>query len=225
MSIPTDPAAKEEFLKRFPFLTPDPALPKTPAAITTAVSTIILQEEFATAIASAAPDKATGTNNQRSNELKKALPETLDIMLAIANLSIIQKKQPSSWKLGHVVLLHKKGASENAMNYRPIALLQSLYKIVTAVLNTRVVTVLEANNAITPLQAGFLHNRGTTEQVAEHIATLSNAKANKNELHVTYIDLQKAFEIRHSPSCRHYARPRTLQRSRTAARHDLLLLH
>jgi hypothetical protein len=39
------------------------------------------QEEFATAIDTAAPNKATGTNNQHSNELKKALPETLDVAL------------------------------------------------------------------------------------------------------------------------------------------------
>ena len=61
-------------------------------------------------------------------------------------------------------------------------------------MNRRLVDLLESTHAISPLQAGFLRNRGTTEQVAEHLATLSNANAHKKELHVTYIDLQKAFD-------------------------------
>jgi hypothetical protein len=111
------------------------------------------------------------------------------------------------------VLLHKKDAPENAMNYRPIALLQTLCKVLTSVLNRRLVSVLESTSAISPLQAGFLRNRGTTEQIAEHLAILSNANTHKKELHVTYIDLQKAFDtvplagIQHALSRYHVPEP------------------
>jgi hypothetical protein len=82
------------------------------------------------------------------------------------------------------------------MNYRPIAFLQILSKVQSSVLNSRLISVLEHNGSISPKQAGFLRNRGTMEQVAEHLATLSNAKTNKKQLHLAYIDLQKALTQR-----------------------------
>ena len=98
------------------------------------VSTLVSRIELVNALSNTAPNKATGTNHQRANEIKAAHDETLDVVLSIMNLSIQQKKQPTSWATANVVLLHKKDAPENAMNYRPIALLQTLYKVLTAVI-------------------------------------------------------------------------------------------
>jgi hypothetical protein len=193
MQIPTDPTERDAFLLKHPFLAPDPDPALPPPDLTARTCTLISRIELDDALSNTASDKATGTNHQRANEIKAA-DETLDVVLSLLNLSIVQKKQPTTWATANVVLLHKKDAPENAMNYRPIALLQTLYKVLTSVLNRRLVAILESTSAISPLQAGFLRNRGTTEQIAEHLATLSNANIHKKQLHITYIDLQKAFD-------------------------------
>ena len=182
-------------IKTAPWLA-QPTIPKptVPDTISESVTSLLSRKELESAILDAAPNKATGTNNQRSNELKISTNISKDIILAIFNLAQIDGIQPSSWKSGLVILIHKKGPAENPLNYRPIALLQTLYKLYTAILNARLVTAMESVNAISKIQAGFLRKRGTAEQIANHIATLQNAKHNKRELHVTYIDLQKAFD-------------------------------
>ena len=59
---------------------------------------------------------------------------------------------PSKLKVGKVVALHKKGASDNPSNYIAISLLSIFSKIIGKLMHKR--HFLE-NNVIDPLQFGF----------------------------------------------------------------------
>ncbi len=187
-SVPTYPPLNAEWTHR------RYAAPAPTREMIEAVNSLITYTELTTATSQLALNKAPGTNHQRSNQQKHTSPVVTDITLYLINLSIVQKIQPSSWAKALVCLIHKKGPRSNPLNYRPIALLQIISKLYTSVLNARLVTILEANGAISPSQAGFLRNRSTQELVAHHLGTINNARIHKKELHVLYFDLEKAFD-------------------------------
>jgi hypothetical protein len=132
--------------------------------------------EYDLARSQLAPNKAPGTDRQLSNQQKNASNTLADVTLFLMNTCIIERTQPVSWTQALVHLIYKnKGPRSNPLNYRLIALLQTIYKTYTATVNSRLITTLLHNKAISPTQAGFLRNRSTQEQVAHHITTIENA--------------------------------------------------
>ena len=68
---------------------------------------------------------------------------------------------PDELELAEVVTLYKKGNVENPANYRPISLLQSLYKIYAATIQKRLAAKVE--DKIWETQYGFRANHSTAE--------------------------------------------------------------
>lgn len=70
---------------------------------------------------------------------------------------------PNDWKTSVFVPLHKKGPTDNCDNYKLLALLSHVSKIMLYIIKAR----LEQYTAwqIAPEQAGFLRGRGTKEQI------------------------------------------------------------
>ena len=64
-------------------------------------------------------------------------------------------------KVGKVVALHKKGASDNPSNYRPISLLSAFSKIIGKLMHKRLFDFLEINDVIDPLQFGVRKRHST----------------------------------------------------------------
>ena len=202
MRLPEDDDDREAFIdEQAPFLRPD-GKPRKVHTVNPTRKYVSL-DELHKATEGLAKNKAPGTDNFRSNELKRAPYPTTSVIWSIINTAIHSGKLPEQWAIGRVVLLYKKGGAENPLNYRPIALLQLVSKLYTGVLNTRLVDSLEASKSINPIQAGFLRGRGTQEQVAHHISILDFAKRMKKELHMAYIDLKKAFDTVPHEGIRH----------------------
>ena len=78
----------------------------------------------------------------------------------IVNDSFSNGTYPSKLKVGKVVALHKKGASDYPSNYRPISLLSIFSKIIGKLMHKRLYDFLE-NNVIDPLQFGFWKKHST----------------------------------------------------------------
>ena len=68
---------------------------------------------------------------------------------------------PSELELAELVTLYKKGTVENPANYRPIALLNTLYKIYASLLQRRISMGLDQRMHET--QCGFRKKRSTTD--------------------------------------------------------------
>ena len=62
-----------------------------------------------------------------------------------------------------VVLIFKKGDSSDMNNYRPISLLNSLYKIFTVIIQRRLAEKMEPH--LQRMQYGFRRNRGTADAI------------------------------------------------------------
>ena len=73
--------------------------------------------------------KTVGTDNIDSFIIKLAKEELAPAITHIVNLSISSRKFPRRWKTAKVVPLHKKEDKTLPKNYRPVALLPVLSKI------------------------------------------------------------------------------------------------
>jgi hypothetical protein len=108
---------------------------------------------------------------------------------------------PDSWRRSVTILLHKgKNASLHQVDkFRPIALLDVVYKIYATLLNNRLLDILLANNIVNRAQVGFLRNRGTAHKLLDVTGAIRHASINKKPLHMISIDFKSAF-----PSVEHW---------------------
>ena len=105
--------------------------------------------------------------------LSKSASESLTL---IVNDSFNKGIYPNKLKTAKVVALHKKGASDNPTNYRPISLLSIFSKIIGKLMYKRLSEFLEINNVIHSLQSGFRRKHSTAHaliSLTERINRLS----------------------------------------------------
>lgn len=102
---------------------------------------------------------------------------------------------PRSWRRGIIAPLHKKGREDIASNYRGITLLNSGYKIYTAVLNERLKRDAEEKGIIPDVQAGFREKRGTMDNIyiLQHVVERELEKK-RGKVFGFFIDLKAAFD-------------------------------
>ena len=107
--------------------------------------------------------KTVGIDNIDAYIIKLAKLELTPAITHILNLSISQRMFPSSWKLAKVVPLHKKEDPTLPKNYRPVALLPILSKILEKAIFLQTVDYLETNDLLHPSHHGFrsCHNTCT----------------------------------------------------------------
>ena len=93
------------------------------------------------------------------------------------------------------VLLPKNNDTHVAKNYRPIALLNIMYKLYTSCINSFLSDHLLRNNIITPEQAGGKQGVwGTTEQLLINKSILNDARKHRQNLITVWLDYRKAFD-------------------------------
>jgi hypothetical protein len=110
-------------------------------------------QELQFAIKKAKNGKKPGKDGLTSEYLK-VLPElALEALLAILNRMWILKYTPTDWKVAQIKLHYKNGARDSILNYRPITLLQALFKIWERILEQRA-RKLVLNLYPNPLQMG-----------------------------------------------------------------------
>ena len=114
------------------------------------------------------------------------------IVLKMLNDWKDSKKLPHTLTKADVVPIFKKGNVEDPGNYRPIALLQSLYKIHAALLRNRLIAGLDhriANN-----QYGFRAKRSTAQPLFVARRLNDIAEASGESLYLVFLDWAKAFD-------------------------------
>lgn len=84
-------------------------------------------------------------------------------VLEILNIWWNEENIPTGMLNTKVVLIYKKGDTNKFQNYRPISLLNSMYKLFTAVLQKRISQTLDSK--LQETQYGFRANRGTADAI------------------------------------------------------------
>lgn len=104
---------------------------------------------------------------------------------------------PTNWKLVTIIMIKIKPGKENTdpNNYRPISLLSSISKIFVKIIHTRVISHLNAIEAILYCQFGFKLNHSKTQQllrIIEHC--ISNGFEKKEHIGAVFLDIALALD-------------------------------
>ena len=100
------------------------------------------------------------------------------------------------WKLkeGKVKLLYKKDYNLEPTNYRPITLSSVLLKVLTRLMNVRLMKVIESFDMLSRKQYGFREGRSTQDAVFILATAIEKAKAEKSDAAVAFVDLCAAYD-------------------------------
>lgn len=101
---------------------------------------------------------------------------------------------PSSWKVSTTVSIPKTNSHESLENWRPIALLNTIYKGFSLILSNHLQKTLISNGIFPEEQCGFLPNNSTTTAITTFLEILRHHNHNKLPLHALYIDVKTAFD-------------------------------
>ena len=103
---------------------------------------------------------------------------------------------PDAWKNGFTTLLWKgKMPETHIKGYRPIALLNTIYKLWTKMLTAAVSDYAEQHSILSSSQKGFRQCGGTTEQLQTHVMALENARLTGQNAYALPVDLTSAFNM------------------------------
>lgn len=117
-------------------------------------------EELCATLAECKNGKASGPDGL-SFEFFKGLPSNWLLYLqTLFNEVINQETVPKAWGQAHAFMIHKKGVKTEPKNYRCIALMNTVAKVFTQILNGRLKKWADYTGSIPEFQSGFRDKRG-----------------------------------------------------------------
>ena len=105
---------------------------------------------------------AFGTDEIDTYTVKLVKSELLPVITHVINLSIVQRKFPDLWKTAKIIPLHKKGDTLDPKNYRPVALLPVLSKVLERIIFDQIMAYLNNYDLLHPNQHAYRANHNTT---------------------------------------------------------------
>ena len=136
--------------------------------------------------------KTPGPDELQMELFKWLDDENLELVRAILNQWWRGETIPHEVLQARVASIYKKGDPRNPGNYRPISLLNSIYKIYAALLQTRISATLDT--LIQKTQFGFRKGKSTTNALICIRRVLEVAEATQQKVFLTFLDWEKAFD-------------------------------
>ena len=150
-------------------------------------------EELQSAIIKLKKSKAPGPD-QALNEFFILLDDHNSLALIQFYNDIWKKGDvPNSWKEAIVVSIYKgKGSDVDRANYRPISLLNSIYKLFAAMLQSRLAK--QHDGYLRPTQYGFRAKRGTAHPLFILRRAMEWSAMTAHPLQLLFLDWKQAFD-------------------------------
>ena len=127
-------------------------------------------------------------------ELFKELDEVALInLLQIINQWYQEAYVPAEILQARVVLIFKKGDKTNLANYSPISLLNTIYKIYAAMIQTRLAGALESYLQNT--QYGFRAKRGTADAISYIRRLIDKGESTRTRTLLVLLDMGKSIRL------------------------------
>ena len=127
--------------------------------------------------------------------VKLIAPDILPAITHIVNLSIRDGVFPKVWKNAKVVPLLKKDDPLNPKNYRPVALLPVLSKILERAVFQQLVGYLDHNGILNPNHHGSRKVHSTASALIQMYDVWARAVDEGNMVGVMMVDLSAAFDM------------------------------
>eukprot|EP01080_Neovahlkampfia_damariscottae_P008705 gene8705-651_t len=129
--------------------------------------------------------KASSIDGIQNIIFKHLSPSLLSGLLLLFNKCIKTGDVPNSWKTG--------GDRFSLQQYRPITLLNNIYKLFTRILKIRLKNLMEKHGNLSDDQNGFRAGKCTKAKLSLVMSVLQDAKQHKSNLFLAYLDITKAF--------------------------------
>lgn len=148
--------------------------------------------EVKKAIQSSPSGKAAGEDMIPIEVLKEAGPPLLFSLATRFTAYLRHSWTPAEWKTSRTTLIFKKGSAEDLENYRPIAILPTLYKVFMKCLVGRLRTPLEDQQPVE--QAGFRTGFSTMDHIQAVYRLAELTREFQIPLVFVFVDFRKAFD-------------------------------
>ena len=157
-------------------------------------SIVITEEKVIDILESLNTNKASGPDLISNKMLKNVARSIAKPLTELFNRLLLNHKFPDRWKFSHVTSLFKKGDKCLPSNYRPVALLSNVGKVMERIVFKRLYNFLNDNDLLYKYQSGFIPGHSTTFQLVDiyhHICQTFD----QNQLScMVFFDISKAFD-------------------------------
>jgi hypothetical protein len=120
-------------------------------------------EEVRNSLRTLKNNKAPGDDNIPAELLKYGGNKVIKSIHDLVTLVWEKEQMPKDWRKSIIFPIHKKGDKLNCANYRGIALLCTVYKVLTNIIHWRLEPYME--RIVGEYQGGFRAGRSTTNQL------------------------------------------------------------
>ena len=139
--------------------------------------------------------KSSGVDHIDTYIIKLAKNELLTAITHIVNLSITQCIFPEQFKLAKVIPLHKKDDWLNPKNFRPVAILPILSKIIEKAVFIQMIEYMNENELLHPNHHGFCAGHNTTTALIQMYDSWIEALEKREYSGVCLLDMSAAFDM------------------------------
>ena len=139
--------------------------------------------------------RSTANDGLDNFSVKLAAPVIAAPLHHIFTLSIMQQKFPSQWKYAKILPLHKKLDPLQKKNYRPVAILSPLSKILEKTVYEQLYRYFTVNKILDPRLHGYRTNRSTQTALLQMYDHWVQAAAQGQVSGAVLLDLSAAFDL------------------------------
>ena len=120
------------------------------------------------------------------------LPQHMkDKLRALINASILLEVTPAQWQDNFVKLIHKKKETTKISNYRPISLLNTIFKIWERVLYSKLKQQINIRLVTSKAQFGSQQGKGATDAILAN--NIIQEGTDQDSFYSATVDLSKAY--------------------------------
>ena len=146
-------------------------------------------------ISSLSNSTSFGLDQIDTSTIKLIKKEILPAITHIINLSISTGKFPSAWKKAKVVPLFKKEDPVNPKNYRPVAIIPILSKVLERVIFNQMIEYLTENRLLHPNHHAFRPHHNTSTAMIQMYDGWIQAVESGQIAGVCMLDMSAAFDL------------------------------
>ena len=163
------------------------------------LNSLITDDEVKQSISRLHANKAPGPDGLPAEFFKCTSEFTSPYLTIVFNNILANGIIPDDWGKSIICPLHKKGSVYDPNNFRGISLINTVCKIFTNILVTRLDKWTEKFNVIHESQAGFRRNYSTIDNIFTlHALVQKYLNKKRGRFYTLFIDFRKAFDsIKH----------------------------
>ncbi|GKA51141.1 retrovirus-related pol polyprotein LINE-1 [Tanacetum coccineum] len=158
----------------------------------------ISQAEVRTSLQKTGINKVVGPDQIPIEACRSLEDEGTFWLTSLFNKIFISAKMPEEWRLSEVILIfNNKGDAQVFSNYKGIKLLGHTMKLLERVIERR----LRRETSVSKNQFCFMPGRSSVKAIHLIISLMEKYRERQRDLHMTFLDLEKAYDSEDIPWC------------------------